>query len=1420
MFGKPTLTTLALAILGAATTVAAQPNDEAPETEPSLNPQWVHQFEWRSIGPANMGGRIVDLAVYGPDPDIFYAATASGGILKTTNNGTTFEHQFDQQSSVSIGDLAVSQSNPDLVWVGTGEQNPRNSVSWGDGVYKSTDGGKTWTHMGLKESFQVGKILIHPDDDDTVFVGALGRLWGPNEQRGVFKTTDGGETWEKVLFVDENTGCIDMSFHPENPGVMLAAMWERRRDEFDTNDPATRWGPGSGLYRSEDGGATWERIESGLPTVDMGRMGMDWSGQNPNTVYLLVDSEKIGEGIANPGYVGITGRDADAGARITSVVEDAPAKEAGVQLDDIVIAVDGERVLSYDDLLAAIRVREARTETTLEILREGEVVEVTLTMADHPDPDRKPFSRDLGGQRESIQDQQGEDGYETGGLYRSTDAGKTWERINSINPRPMYFSKVYVDPSDDNYMWILGIPLSKSDDNGQTWTRDGAQRHVHVDHHAMWINPDDGEHIILGNDGGVYVTYDRGQHWEHLDHVAIGQFYHVNVDNQPLYTVYGGLQDNGTWGGPNRTRNFEGPYNTDWFRVGGGDGFLTSIDDDDPDQVYYSSQNGGIARVNFRTGDRRGLRPRAPRDVDYRWNWRTPFMLSHHNSDIYYCAGNYVFRSYDKGDDLKRISPEITRTRRGAATAFDESPIDSDLLMVGSDDGSLWVSRDGGNHWENLLYPYDETAYPEEDEQEEADHEAESDKPSKPDEPEQTGERGDRLDRMLLRLDANGDKLLQKSEAPPRMRAFFDRFDADRNGALDRQEMEPIAARFAGRDPGERAERQRARRAEEQPQKAITTPVSGVWEGDLVGDQPAQGAAFSLTITHVDASTLRCVLDSQLYGAETDSGEYVPETGQVLFAFRNAQGSVDIEGRLTGDGTRMTGTVKVIEQGFEARWEAERVGDAPATEAAAQVEQPEREQPPAEEQEKEEKRQPEQEQEPAQPAAKQKQQAEAKAESDPEPQQETDAPKRLARDPDDPVVGEWKGSLLGDAAGGPGFTLIISRIDEATLNIAIDATVLDDETDSAGFDPDTGQITFAFQGPQGRVEFQARHDADADKLTGSVNVVDAGFGADWEATRILPEGAEQEPEGPPLSKLVDAPRRVSSIEWSKFARDRVYITLDGHYTDDDSPHVYISEDAGASWRSIRGNLPEGTTRTIREDLENQDVLYLGTEFFLWVSVDRGETWTKLNNNLPTVAIHEVAQHVSSGEIIAGTHGRSIWILDVTPLRQMTEDARTAPVHLYEPNHVVRWNIQGSRGRGASQWFVGENPTSQAQIYYSLGEAARDIQLEIRDVAGKVVRELDIPDNGAEPGLHKISWDLRREPPPSRGPQRFRRGRLVPTGTYRVVLTVGDTTMGRDLTIHNDPDQPDTDFAQDEFLTELYADEEDEAQATAPARDDN
>jgi photosystem II stability/assembly factor-like uncharacterized protein len=492
----------------------------------------------------------------------------------------------------------------------------------------------------------------------------------------------------------------------------------------------------------------------------------------------------------------------------------------------------------------------------------------------------------------------------------------------------MYFSQVKVDPSDDQFVYVLGISMYRSKDGGKTFTASG-DRAVHPDQHTLWIDPRDGRHVIVGCDGGFYVSYDRAEHWDHLNHLAIGQFYHVAVDSRKPYHVYGGLQDNGSWGGPTHSLRNTGLINEDWIMVGGGDGFVCRVDPTDPDVVYWESQDGNVQRRNLRTGQAASCRPRQTRgQTPYRFNWNTPFILSGHNSHIFYSAGNYVFRSLKQGEDPKPISPEITRTKRGSGTAVAESPLNPAVLWAGTDDGYLWVSRDGGVKWTNVT----------------------------------------------------------------------------------------------------------------------------------------------------------------------------------------------------------------------------------------------------------------------------------------------------------------------DRVGLPG------------------------------------------------------------------------------------------------------PRWVATIEPSraKGAEGRAYVVFDGHRSDDDEPYAYVTEDYGQTWKSLRANLPTGSTRVLREDLENPDVLYLGTEFAAWASVDRGASWTKINNNLPTVAVHEFAQH-PSGEMVAATHGRSLWVVDVTPLRQIKAATLKAPATLFRPAAAVRWRTEPERGSiygSGSRHFVGANPPAGPQIYYALTAKAGKVNVKVVDYTGKTVRELT---GKTEPGLHKVEW---------------------------------------------------------------------------------
>lgn len=1102
--------------------------------EMKLSSDWLKEVRWRSIGPANMGGRITDLAIHDRDPSLWWVATASGGLLKTTNRGMTIEHQFDDQNTVSIGAIATARTNKNIIWVGTGEANPRNSVSYGDGVYKSVDGGKTWKHMGLKQSFQIGRILIHPKNPNIVYVGALGRLYGPNPERGVFKTTDGGETWEKVLYVDDRTGVIDMIQHPRDPDTIIAALWDRQRDGYDSwpgqvpkiegvdsYDPIRKWGPGGGLYRTTDGGQTWKKLSQGLPTGMTGRIGLDWQAKSPHVVYAIIDCENIGKGpapftaylglvgidskgqagitqvipespaatakvqvsdqllavdgkplkafdelldvlrkkkvgdqiklrlqraekqidleipltarpsvnqrntvwlgvsgsdrerkvilsqiiagspaqqaglkagdvvthlggkpvttyqamIAQIGqkkagdkialkvkrkgksiavpvtlanrpssgsrssrpnvYMGIQGENAEkSGAKLTAITPGGPAEKAGLKSGDIVLAFDSQKLANYAELVTAIRSHKADDKVKVQFERGGKAMTVELTFASRPGGPSKvrPYTYSYYGQTPNIQDMQGAQGFEYGGVYRSDDAGETWQRVNSLNTRPMYFSVIRVDPSDERRVYVLGVAQFRSDNGGATFTAN-LGRNVHADSHDLWIDPRDGRHMVIGGDGGFYVTHDRGENWDHINTSAIGQFYHVTISPRSPYWVYGGLQDNGSWGGPAISRN-GGAINEDWLSIGGGDGFVCRVDPEDPDLIYYESQNGAMARRHLKTGERASIRPERPADgVSYRFNWMTPFILSHHNSKIFYSAGNYVFRSLNQGRNLVPISPEITLTQRGSATALSESPRDPNVIYVGTDDGALWVTRDGGQQWTNI-------------------------------------------------------------------------------------------------------------------------------------------------------------------------------------------------------------------------------------------------------------------------------------------------------------------------------------------------------TDRLG---------------------------------------------------------------------IPAPRWVATIEASRYAPGRVYVCLDGHRSNDDDPYVLVSEDFGDTWRSIRSNLPWGSSRCLREDPVNANMLYVGTEFAAWVSLDRGANWLSLNTNLPTVAIHEIAIHPTNGEIVAATHGRSLWACDISALRELKPQHLTNQIALMTPQEVIRWRSEPNRGR-TNRRFVSQNPPSGAQFWYSLPTPAKSVVLKIEDVDGRTIRSLN---GSTEPGLHRLSWNLVGVTPPAR-----------------------------------------------------------------------
>jgi photosystem II stability/assembly factor-like uncharacterized protein len=560
-------------------------------------------FTWRSVGPAGAGGRIVDIAAAGDSPRRIYVAAATGGVWKTTSEGTAWEPIFDHEHVASVGDIAVDPNNPDTVWVGTGEANPRNSVSWGDGVYKSTDGGRTWTNVGLKDSHHIGRIVVDPRNPNVVFVGALGHLWGANRERGVFKTSDGGQTWTSSLFINADTGVVDLAMDPQDSNTLYAAAYEVRRDAFPGGDPDKGWGPGSGIYKTTDGGRSWRKVTEGLPAGDLGRIGLDVSAGRPAVVYAVVQTPTTAPRERN---------------------DDAP-----------------------------------------------------------PPPSTAP---------KTMKD---------GGIFRSDDRGESWHWVNALDNRPFYYSQIRVDPTNENHVFVLGSSNAESDDGGRTFRNQ--TWNIHVDHHAMWIDPRDPKHMIDGNDGGIYMTWDGGRSWDFQNQIAISQFYSVDVDMRQPYFIYGGVQDYCSWGGPSATRNSIGIQVSDWFKVQTGDGFQVRVDPTDYTIVYAESQNGGIVRHDLKSGRNTSIKPRARSGQPaYRFNWETPVVISSHDPKTLYVGGNVLFQSVDRGDHWTAISPELTTEKVATISTIAESPIDAAALYAGTDDGHLWATRDGGRHWTEM----------------------------------------------------------------------------------------------------------------------------------------------------------------------------------------------------------------------------------------------------------------------------------------------------------------------------------------------------------------------------------------------------------------------------------------------------------------------------------------------------------------------------------------------------------------------------------------------------------------------------------------------------------------------------------------------------------------------------------------------
>jgi photosystem II stability/assembly factor-like uncharacterized protein len=577
----------------------------AAHAAPDLDSALFERLEWRGIGPAIMGGRITDIEGIPGNPNVVYVASASGGLWKTTNAGTTWTPIFDQQSTISIGDIAVDPRNPDVVWVGTGEANARNSVSFGDGVYKSLDGGKTWRNLGLHDTRHISRIVINPLNTSMVYVAALGHNTGPDEERGVFMTTDGGETWHKTLYLDAEHGAADLDIDPSNPNLLYATMWRFDRKPWTFISGSEK----GGVFRSLDAGRTWKKVEKGLPKL-FGRAGVRVAPGKPNVVYVIGESKE-------------------------------------------------------------------------------------------------------------------------GTLYRSDDHGENFRLISKeakVVGRGLYYSHLQVDPREENRLYAIAMGLYTSIDGGRTFRRISSR--THGDYHTLWIDPTNPNRIWQGQDGGIAVSWDRGENWEFVGNIPLGQFYQVSADNRwPFYYVFGGLQDNGTYTGPSRVRQPAGILNDVWQMVSFGDGFHAINHPDHPDLYLSESQGGGIVRTDMRTWEQQDVSPQPRRndggpvsELKYRFNWNTPIVASPHDKNTVYFGGNVIFKSTDFGKTWQPISPDLTTNDpekiKSVGTVWTEnttaeyhctviriaeSPVKAGMIWAGTDDGNLQLTTDGGKNWTNLI---------------------------------------------------------------------------------------------------------------------------------------------------------------------------------------------------------------------------------------------------------------------------------------------------------------------------------------------------------------------------------------------------------------------------------------------------------------------------------------------------------------------------------------------------------------------------------------------------------------------------------------------------------------------------------------------------------------------------------------------
>ena len=888
---------------------AAQPEPIHKSTDPILR-----HFTWRSIGPANMGGRIDDIAVVETNPSTFYIGFATGGIWKTTNNGTTFTPIFDEQPITSIGDLAIAPSDPNIVYAGTGEPNNRQSSSFGAGVYKTTDAGKTWKYMGLKDSQSIARVVVHPKDPNTVYVAALGHLFGPNKERGLYKSTDGGQNWTNTKFIDEDTGFTDVVMDPVNPNILYAASYQRRRQPWGFNGG----GPNSAIWKTTDGARTWTKLTgNGLPTNPIiGRIGLDVARSKPATIYASIEvgpSGGTGAGVNDDGSLREPGQGRGGGG-------------------------GGGRGQAPPP----------------------------------PDPNKS-------------------------GIWRSDDSGKTWRFLSNTMDRPMYYSQIRIDPTNPEIAYQGGAPFFKTVDGGKTWRQ--VQGLAHSDHHAIWINPRDSNHVLNGNDGGLNISYDQGETWEFVNSFGgLGQFYKVSVDMRKPYYVCGGLQDNGSWCGPSAVRGGAGILNSDWYRVGGGDGFYTASDPTDWRIVYSESQDGNTNRVDIGRGTTVSIRPRGPSG---RGGQQTPAGAEGVDPAI---LAQFGFGPGAANGNIVPPPPEGTNFRFYWNTPFQLSPHNPSTIYLGAN--RLFKSMDRGNTW-------------------------------------------------------------VMSE------------DLTRNiGRNDR-------------------------------------PIMGV-DGKAPMASKHDGAAAYSNIVTISESPV------------------VP--GIVWVGTNDGNVQVSRDGGMT-----------------------------------------------------------------------------------------------------------WK------------------------------------------------------------------------------NVVDKVPGVPKET-------------------------HVSRVEASPFEVGGAYVTFDAHRTDDHKPYVFVTKDFGETWTSISSNLPEGNVNVITASDRNRNLLFLGTEYAIYVSMDAGKSWKPLMQGMPTVRVDDLVIHPRDRDLVAGTHGRSIWILDdISPLEQMDTLPADADAVMFDVRPATAWinDIRRQITVGGAKHFRGENPEPGAPISYWLKGDVGRVTIDISDVTGRIIRTIEAPKMA---GLNRVQWDLRAGPP--------------------------------------------------------------------------